>query len=582
VDELKELKNRVRFLEEEQKRFADVIRRAPFAFQSLNSEGKFLVVNEKWLKELGYSRAEVIGRPFEEFLHPHSRPIFEKNFKIFRKKGTMHSMELRIRHREGKYLETLFEGCIASDAEGRMIQTYCVFSNLTELNTQRRKYEELVEKAGVAIVMDDLDGNIVYYNDMLTSMFGYAAEEIGGRPFWDLIHPEDREYARDMHTRRLAGEDVPARYEFRGIKKDGATLFLEVDVSIVMEDEKAAGTRSYFWDQTGRKRSEKKTRELEQQFRNILENSTNLFYSHTTDHQITFLSPQVEQILGYTVEEAMVKWTEFATDHPKNEVGFRLTMKAIETGERQPAYELQLRRRDGNEIWVEVNEFPLVEDGRTTSIIGSLNDITERKRAEEALLESEGKYRLIAENTGDNIAVTTFDSRAVYEYVSPSVEQVLGLKAEDLLGKSFFDFIHPQDKKKIFPLLKKYLTMKVKKILTGSESPISEKIEYRFRNKAGEWRNFQSTVTLADDKMISVTRDITEQKKAQDEIIRLKEGLEEEVEKKTVELKEKVNDLERFFNATIDRELRMEELHRENEELKAELKVLSGEKNDGQ
>ena len=319
------------------------------------------------------------------------------------------------------------------------------------------------------------------------------------------------------------------------------------------------------------KQSENELRESEEKLKNILENSTNLFYSHTPDHMLTYLSPQVKQILGYTVEEALVKWTEFVSDHPVNEAGFKNTMKAIETGERQPPYELELVRKDGEKIWAEVREFPHVVNGKTVAVSGSLTEITERKKALEDLKNSEEKFRLIAENTADNIAITTFDSAARYLYVSPSLQKIVGLKEEDLLGRSFFEFVHPEDKNVIFPLLKSYLSRKLKNFFSADTSEISEMIEYRFKNKAGEWRNFQSTVTIMENNLLSVTRDITKQKKDQEEIIRLKDGLEEEVKKKTAELKEKVDDLQRFFDAAVDRELRMEEIYGELESLKKEL-----------
>ncbi|MDP8203628.1 MAG: PAS domain S-box protein, partial [Candidatus Tenebribacter mawsonii] len=132
-----------------------------------------------------------------------------------------------------------------------------------------------------------------------------------------------------------------------------------------------------------KKSVEKSLKESEEKLRNIFENSTNLFYSHTPDHTLTYLSPQVENILGYTQEEAMIKWTDFASDNPINEIGFKQTVKAIETGKRQKPYELELVKKKGDKIWVEIREVPIVEEGKTVSIVGSLTDITERKQAEE-------------------------------------------------------------------------------------------------------------------------------------------------------------------------------------------------------
>jgi PAS domain S-box-containing protein len=139
-----------------------------------------------------------------------------------------------------------------------------------------------------------------------------------------------------------------------------------------------------------------------------------------------------------------------------------------------------------------------------------------KKLAEEALKKSEEQFRLITENTTDNIALVTFDLKAKYVYVSPSIKSVFGYDPEDLLGKTFFDFIHPDDKKALFPLLKKYVNMKIKKLLTGKESNVSETIEFRFKDKTGNWHFMQSTVNIVGKQLLSVARDITEKKKAEE------------------------------------------------------------------
>ncbi|MDP8219813.1 MAG: PAS domain S-box protein [Candidatus Stygibacter frigidus] len=114
----------------------------------------------------------------------------------------------------------------------------------------------------------------------------------------------------------------------------------------------------------------------------LIKHSINMFYIHTTGHQLVYVSPQVEKILGYTQEEALVRWTDFVTDNPINEIGFENTMKAIRTGERQPVYQLELKAKSGKRIWVEVNEAPVIEDGKVKYINGSLTEITERRKSE--------------------------------------------------------------------------------------------------------------------------------------------------------------------------------------------------------
>ncbi len=128
--------------------------------------------------------------------------------------------------------------------------------------------------------------------------------------------------------------------------------------------------------------TEQALRENEEKLRNILENSTSMYYAHTPDHKLTYVSPQCRHILQCEPQEAMTRWTEFVTDNPINLKGFEYTEKAIKTGKRQPPYELELKGNKGHKIVVEIRENPVVENGRTVAIVGSATDITEHKKAE--------------------------------------------------------------------------------------------------------------------------------------------------------------------------------------------------------
>ncbi len=128
------------------------------------------------------------------------------------------------------------------------------------------------------------------------------------------------------------------------------------------------------------------------------------------------------------------------------------------------------------------------------------------------LYQSAELMRLITENTAVNIGIVTFDLKAEYVYVNPSVKTTLGYTPEEIVGKSFFDFIHPDDKKAMLPILKSYLQKKVKKLLTGKESKISEVLDFRFKDKNGNWRYLRSTVNIVGKYLLAVTTDISAQK----------------------------------------------------------------------
>ena len=191
-----------------------------------------------------------------------------------------------------------------------------------------------------------------------------------------------------------------------------------------------------------RKQAEVTLRETEQKLRNILENSTNLFYMHGTDHVFTYMSPQSRQFFDCEPEEAMGRWMELITDNPVNRAAMEATQRAIETGERQPPYMVESIGKKGRIIWVEVNESPIVEDGRTVAIVGSLTDITERKRAEEALRASEQRFASFMLHMP--AAAWIKDMQGRYVYANAEAERVFATPLAALLGKTDRDLFSPE------------------------------------------------------------------------------------------------------------------------------------------
>ncbi|MBI4916688.1 MAG: PAS domain S-box protein [Acidobacteria bacterium] len=181
-----------------------------------------------------------------------------------------------------------------------------------------------------------------------------------------------------------------------------------------------------------RTRAEEAMRASEQRLREIVEHSTNMFFVHTPDHVLRYVSPQSRQFLDCEPEEALVRWTELTTDNPINEVGVKATQRAIDSGEVQPVYELELVGARGRVIWVEVNEAPVVRDGRTVAIVGALTDITERKRAEAALRESEERFRGIFENAVVGVYRTSPDGWVLM--ANPALVRMLAYDSFDELA----------------------------------------------------------------------------------------------------------------------------------------------------
>ena len=285
--------------------------------------------------------------------------------------------------------------------------------NQTEktLRESREKYKAIFSNAQVALFRTRIsDGKLVEINERYAKMAGYSnvedcIAEFNASDAW--TDPN----ARNELLRILKEKGSVNDFETEIIRRDGSAIWIVFSATMFPEQGFLEGS---IVDINERKQAEEALRESEEKLRNIVEHSTNLFYAHTPEQVLTYLSPQSREFLQCEPEEGMVRWPEFSTDNPLNKEGFTLTNKAIETGERQPPYELELEGKKGRRIWVEVHEAPIVKNSKTVSVVGSLTDITERKQAHEALRESEAQKQALLDGTPDMIIQIDTNMRVLW------------------------------------------------------------------------------------------------------------------------------------------------------------------------
>ena len=286
-------------------------------------------------------------------------------------------------------------------------------------------------------------------------------------------------------------------------------------------------------------------REAERTLRNIVEHSTNLFYMHTADHVLTYVSPQSRQYFDCEPEEALVRWTEFITDHPVNRAAVEMTQRAIDTGERQPPYEVECISRTGRRIWVEVNETPIVENGKTVAVVGSLTDITERKHAEEELRQSEERYRRLYRETPVMLHSIDHDGRLVS--VSNYWLNILGYERSEVLGRRITEFFTEESCRyaEKFALPEFFRTGFVKEVpyqLVKKNGEILDTLLSAIADRDHEGKIIRS---------LAVIIDVTERKRAQEEI----EKLNADLAARATELEDANREL-KAFSYTVSHDLR--------------------------
>jgi PAS domain S-box-containing protein len=336
---------------------------------------------------------------------------------------------------------------------------------------------ELLERKQVDLKLGESEGK---YRALFHSMMnGFSLHEIvldkKGKPV-DYIYLEVNKAAEKMlhvKSKDMLGKRVTE--VFPGIENDPAGWIKKYGKvaqgkgSITFENYSETFKRWYsvyvyspqknrfatiYEDITERKNAEKSLEENEAKLRNILKNTSNAIYSHTRKNVLTYMSPQFKKILGYTPQEAMVKWTEFASNNPINEEGFKKTKEAIKTGKVQPAYELELIHKNGKKVFVEIRENPIVEKGKTVSIVGSLTDISERKKAEDALKKSEVRFKSVFETAVEGILIADSKTKK-FSYANSAICKMLGYSKKEITGMSVLN-IHPKkDLKNVFATFEK-------------------------------------------------------------------------------------------------------------------------------
>ena len=218
-----------RALRESEARFRLLYEKAPLPYQSLDRNGNFIEVNQAFLAALGYTRAEVVGRNFGEFLAPEWRDHFRENFPRFKAVGEILGVEFEMVKKDGSRILVSFNGKIAFDRNGRFQQTHCIFTDITERrrteaalveSTARLKEAQKIARIGQWEL--DLITNTLDWSDSIYELFEIAPNEFGASydAFLNAVHPADRDRVGHAYTRSLA-DRTPYEIEHRLLMPDG-------------------------------------------------------------------------------------------------------------------------------------------------------------------------------------------------------------------------------------------------------------------------------------------------------------------------------------------------------------------------
>ncbi|RJR31380.1 MAG: PAS domain-containing sensor histidine kinase [Desulfobacteraceae bacterium] len=309
------------------------------------------------------------------------------------------------------------------------------------LRESEERYRIAVERSsdGVAIVMGD---SHIYANEKFAQIFGYdRPDEIVGKSLSVLVHPDDRERVSRFNHSRQEGGSAPSRYECKGLRKDGSLVYLSVSAASTTYRGKPVSL-VFMRDVTERKLVQETLSQSEARYRSIFENIQDVYYEVTLEGTILEVSPSIEKMSGYRREEVLGRSLYDIYDNPKEREGL---IKELLGKGKVTDYEIILKDKNGSKGCCSITALLARDrDGHPEKIIGSLRNITERRKAEAALQESEAQKRAILEASIDRICYLDRDMKIIW--VNRVAAVGLGKSTDDLKGRACYEGLIGRDK----------------------------------------------------------------------------------------------------------------------------------------
>ncbi len=411
-------------------------------------EKDFIEVNSYLCEMLGYSKKELLKKKWSDLTHPEDQELNDKFQKrVLAGDINAYTLEKRLIHKDGSTIHVSISSKSSRKQDGSVSEFFSLVQDITErkraedeIRKSELKYRTVVENATEMIWQLDREGNFVFFNKFAEQISSMKSDEWKGRQFSPAIHPDDLEKVKNVFVDTLSGNTN--EYEVRILVAEGIAELI-VQTLPVYTDGEITGTLSFGRNITEEKRAERALKESEKRYRTLLNNvPIGIFRSTIAPEGGTFLSvnPALARMFGYADPQNMIR-TRVSDCYQSSEDRNKFITNISHDGS-VSGYEVQLKRKDGSNFWDSLSAKAVKDENNKIKYIdGVLEDITERKSIQEALRESEERYRRLLDHNPAAIVVHV-DGKIVYVNKA-SLDLVAASSPEDALGKQILDFVHP-------------------------------------------------------------------------------------------------------------------------------------------
>ncbi len=507
-------------LKESEQRFRGIYNETPVMLTATDQDGKVIAVSDAWLQTMGYRRDEVIGRPRWDFIAPESvAHLRDEVLPNLAKSDGICGADLRLLRKDRSPLDVRVSYIRRRDPLTDAFETLSYSIDQTArkeaeraLATRESEFSAIVDNAPFAIFLKDRERRYRLINRCYTDWFGDRPDDVYGRTTEELYSPAiaepglvtDREV---LEHGRIASIDRSAGKAKVGLEYLQITKFPVRD-----EIGEIVGMAGFIADISDRKHAELALRESQE----LLLKSQRLgklgyILVDWTNYR-SYWSESLLELLGLPKREFIPIEEAFEFIDPRDRKAFLEARNAGTAERRDFEIDVRVRRADGAIVWEHFVGHPRIDDdGTLKSILLVVLDITESKRAAEALYQSEERFRALIEHSSDMVAIVRPDG--VIAYRSPSATEQLGFAMEEVVGRSMFDRVHPDDRDLAAEAFH----------AVAATSGHRATARFRVRHKDGSWRHIACSARNAMDVpgvdgIIVNSRDVTEEQRLEEEL----------------------------------------------------------------
>jgi two-component system NtrC family sensor kinase len=421
-------------------------------------DGNFCYINSFFSRATGYTADELIGKDSLEIVVPEDREMVRGNTTKMLKGELLSPYQFRVTCKDGSIIWVMaVVKSVQYHGRRATLGNYMEITERKQIEDAVRQSEEnyrfLSEQAPVGVCIMQ-DGKFCYVNSKFPIAIGYTVDELVGKDSLEIVVPEDREMVMENTIRMLKGE-LLSPYQFRVTCKDGSIIWVMATVKPIQYHGKRATLGNYM-EITGRKQIEEKLKESEQKYRTILEEMGDGYFETDLAGHITFVNDAMIRILGYSKEEIIGMNYRALRPEKEAKAVFEAYNRMYKTGEPLRNLFTEIICKDGKHIFAETSAFPIRNDkGEIVGFRGIRCDITERKRMEEALRQSEENYKSLFNSSVVGMYVMDVETLEVVTGNRAAAEMAGFSSPGEGIGINPLDFVVPEDRTQVLEVAAK-------------------------------------------------------------------------------------------------------------------------------